>query len=305
MEKFNRKVSIIIPTYKRPDNLARAINSVLNQTYTNIEVIVVDDNDPNMVYREETEKLMAQYSECKNIKYIRHSRNSNGAVARNTGYTYAEGEYIGFLDDDDEFERNKIQLQVEKLESFTSEYKGVYCGYKVILNGKEISRVTTLPEGNLQLDLFQMNYSLKAGSGLLVEDTVFKELGGFDESFERHQDYEFLIRFFEKYKLACVFEPLVKIHQDSRINYPDGKSFSQIKQQYLNKYFSILNKYPKKQRAIIYKNHWLEISKVFLINRDYLNALHFLIKAIKMKFPTIRNWRALFGCFIKGVLKKH
>ena len=95
------KVSVIITTYKRADMLSRAINSVLNQTYKNIEVIVVDDNGNGSEYRLKTEIIMNKYSQIDNLKYIKHKENKNGSAARNTGIREATGDIICFLDDDD------------------------------------------------------------------------------------------------------------------------------------------------------------------------------------------------------------
>src|SRR5699024_12399636 len=101
------KVSVIMPTYKRADMLERAINSVLNQTYNDVELIVVDDNNPNTVYRKETSKVMKKYKNYNRVRYIKHERNMNGAVARNTGIFYSTGELITFLDDDDWYDEKK------------------------------------------------------------------------------------------------------------------------------------------------------------------------------------------------------
>ena len=77
----NPLVSVIIPTYNRPDNLSRAIDSVLNQTYDNIEVIIVDDNNPNTEARVRTEEFMSQYEKNSHIKYIKHEKNKNASAA--------------------------------------------------------------------------------------------------------------------------------------------------------------------------------------------------------------------------------
>ena len=111
---MNPLVSVIIPTYKRSDMLPRAINSVLKQTYENVQVVVVDDNDSNSEYRRCTEKQMSFYANDKRVKYIRHCKNSNGAVARNTGIKNADGEIITFLDDDDVYQTDKIKKQVSR-----------------------------------------------------------------------------------------------------------------------------------------------------------------------------------------------
>ena len=119
-------VSIIIPTYKRPDTLDRAINSVLNQTYKNIEVIVVDDNNPDTEARSKTEHIMSVYADNPRVRYIKHEKNKNGSAARNTGARYSQAKYVAFLDDDDEFFPEKIEAQVKRLEELPDEYAVCY-----------------------------------------------------------------------------------------------------------------------------------------------------------------------------------
>ena len=109
MKNTQNKVSIVIPTYKRADKLNRALESCLKQTYENIEIIVVDDNVEGSSYRNETEKTMKKYLEQKKVKYIKMKKNGGGAAARNFGIDNATGDYIAFLDDDDEFVYNKIE----------------------------------------------------------------------------------------------------------------------------------------------------------------------------------------------------
>lgn len=94
-------VSVIIPTYKRATTLLDAIRSVLNQTYKNIEIVIVDDNGKGTYEQLETERLLKQYIENQQIIYIVHEYNKNGSAARNTGLMASHGAYINFLDDDD------------------------------------------------------------------------------------------------------------------------------------------------------------------------------------------------------------
>ncbi len=105
-------MSVIIPTYKRSEFLQRAIDSVLNQTYPNIEVIVVDDNNPGSEFRLKTEQVMKQYLILDNVIYIKNNKNLGGALARNQGIYRANGDYITFLDDDDVYLPKKINTQV-------------------------------------------------------------------------------------------------------------------------------------------------------------------------------------------------
>ena len=106
-------VSVVIPTYSRNDSLCRAIDSVLDQTYQNLEIIVVDDNPMDSEWRKSTETLMAKYADDHRIRYLKNKENLGGAGARNVGIKAARGDYIAFLDDDDVYFKERIDNQLE------------------------------------------------------------------------------------------------------------------------------------------------------------------------------------------------
>lgn len=109
----NPLVSVIIPTYKRADRLPVALQSVLSQTYKNIEVIVVNDNDPDTEWDKSTEELLVQCARQDNrLTFIHTKGSTGGGAARNYGCHNAKGEYLAFLDDDDEFMPDKIETQL-------------------------------------------------------------------------------------------------------------------------------------------------------------------------------------------------
>jgi glycosyltransferase involved in cell wall biosynthesis len=209
------KVTIIIPTFKRPTYLKRAVYSVLNQTYRNIELIVVDDNNEGDKYRKETQVLMEGIYD-KRVKYIRHKRNKNGAAARNTGIAYSKGSYIAFLDDDDEFMPNRIEVLVKKMESLDKSWGICYTGYTKYIKNMKIIRGKEKIEGNAFLQALMRNIYLGAGSNLFVRREVVKEVEGFDESFERNQDIEFLLRVLNKFKIKYIDEELLIVHYEVR-----------------------------------------------------------------------------------------
>ena len=124
-------VSVVIPTYNRPVYLKRCIDSVLNQNYPEIEIFVVDDNDPGTDARAETEALMESFSDNEMICYLKHEKNRNGSAARNTGWRASHGEYITFLDDDDEIASSKIEKQVQCLENLDDSWGMCYTGYRL------------------------------------------------------------------------------------------------------------------------------------------------------------------------------
>ena len=109
------KVSVIIPTYKRSEFLLRALDSVLNQTWENIEAVIVDDNGEGSPYREATQASLETYAGDSRVVRVLNARNMGGALARNEGIAAASGEYITFLDDDDIYLPDKVRVQVEAM----------------------------------------------------------------------------------------------------------------------------------------------------------------------------------------------
>lgn len=104
-------VSCIIPSFKRNDMISRAIDSVLAQTYSNIEILIVDDNDKGSEYSTTLKEIVKSYDN-ERVKLLAQPSHINGAAARNFGVKHAEGEYIAFLDDDDEWLPTKIEKQI-------------------------------------------------------------------------------------------------------------------------------------------------------------------------------------------------
>lgn len=216
-----KKVSVIIPTYKRAAFLTRAIDSVLASTYENVEIIVVDDNNAGDEYRLETEKEMNdRYSGNEKVLYLQHPVNKNGSAARNTGIRVASGDYIMFLDDDDEFFPTKIEMQVRFLDAHP-EYGVCYTKYIDVMKNGKIRKGVERRQGNLLVDELSRNLFIHAGSNLMLRSYVVKEVNGFDESFARNQDIEFLIRVLRSYRIGFVdcLGLKVYLHPKSNIDY--------------------------------------------------------------------------------------
>ena len=183
-------VSVIIPTYKRPDTLDRAVRCVLNQTYPNVEAIVVDDNDPDTEGRLRTEEMMKQFEGNPRVKYIKHDHNRNGSAARNTGVRSSRAEYVAFLDDDDEFMTGKIAAQVQVLQDRGLEWGACYSKYSYKKTGMNELISSEHREGNLYLEALMRSFHIAGGSNLLVRRIYYDQIGGFDEAFRRNQDVE-------------------------------------------------------------------------------------------------------------------
>ncbi len=205
-------VSVIVPTYKRPNQIGRTIESVLKQTYSNIEIIVVDDNGRDSGFQKETFDAIKKYIE--NVKYIVHDINRGGSAARNTGWRKAGGKYITFLDDDDEIEPTKMEKQVECMERLNDEWGGCYTGYRLLRSDNSWQISSEKRSGDCYINALMRTMYIGGGSNLFLKKGAIDEIAGFDESFIRNQDIEFLVRFTHKYKLAYIDEILLTIHQD-------------------------------------------------------------------------------------------
>ena len=252
-------ISIIIPTYARPTNLVSAIKSAVNQTYKNIEIIVVDDNGLGTPQQKATELLLKNYIDNNVIKYIKHDINKNGSAARNTGFAQSKGEYIAYLDDDDEFLPTKLQCQLTVLQTLDKTWGGCYCNTTLIDKDGNKTVYPCQKSGDLTVDML-LEKAFFNTSTLLLRRDVIEELHGFDESYQRHQDWEFLIRFFRKYKLKLVDENgslLNRYTADStafskRIN---GKNIIILKKKFLNEFRLDILRY--KEANSIFITHWL------------------------------------------------
>ena len=258
-------VSIIIPTYKRNENLEKAIDSVLKQTYDNIEIIVVDDNDSETTYREKNEILMNRYKKNSKVIYIKHEKNKNGAAARNTGIKQANGSYIGFLDDDDEFMPTKIEEQVSFLEK-NIEYNCVGCQ---IYRGQRIEK-QKINEETLLEDILSLKIS-PITSMLLFREKAIKDINGFNENYRRHQDVEMLARYLQKNRFGYIEKPLIKMGINNGENQLNGEKLKELKEQFLKDFMPAIDDLENKRKGSkkrILCSHYVAMTINFLKNRN-------------------------------------
>lgn len=184
-------VSVVISTFNRAGLIARAINSIQNQTYKNIEIIIVNDASSD-----NTEDVVKAIPDAR-IRYIRHEKNKGLPAGRNTGIRAATGEYIAFLDDDDEWREDKLEKQLRVIDN----YDAVLCDS--LWNGR-LRRLHRRPVVTLD-DLRRGSF---ASPTLLAKANVLKEVL-FDESLKQGEDWDAFIRIAQRYSIGYVSEPLV------------------------------------------------------------------------------------------------
>lgn len=252
-------VSIIMPTYNRSKTLAKSIESVLNQTYKDWQLIVVDDGSTD-----DTEDLMAAYKEEKRIIYYKQA-NAGPIKARNNGARLAEGEWLAFLDSDDEWLPEKLEKQIALAKD-----KGdvlVYGNfYYIDDNGKiigEFFKDKTRPySGKILPDLLLDNFVLT--SSVLVKKKIFDEVGGFNEKLDLTigEDYELWLRIADKIEFYYIAEPiaLYRVHEIQLTKKKLAVYWSQLKLFiYL---FDNASKYETMNRLMVVKSFLLRIKRV-------------------------------------------
>lgn len=276
MNKQIPLVSCIIPSYKRNDMITRAIDSVLAQTYSNIEVLIVDDNENNSEYSIRLKEIIDSYNKP-NVRLLTQPCHINGAVARNFGVKHASGEYIAFLDDDDEWLPSKIEKQIEYINRHP-EIKGVSTLNSLYTNGKQIASPKEYNTDNLQLKVFLREVDI-ATSTFLCEKEALINMGCFDEHLIRHQDLQLFVAFLDLYKIGLVPEILVKMHCDSTLNRPNVERLIKIKEDYFKSVKDYLDKYSPKEQKRIMANHYFEVSYIAFKEKKISTFIKYLFKA--------------------------
>lgn len=279
---MNGLVSIIIPTYKRSVELKRAIDSVLKQTYKNIEIIIIDDNGPGTKWNETVKKIMSEYSCMENIKYIVNEKNMGGAATRNIGIENARGEYIAFLDDDDEYYEEKISKQVKLFENSLDESIAlVYCYTESYdENNNKIQEYKYDYVGNCLFEA--MCGCIASTSQWLCKAKYLNEVGNFTDVPSK-QDSTVIIKLLNSgFKVDRVPEILVRYNEHSNERISSG-GLKNIEGEKLLRDFcrSIYNKLNKKEITKIEGEFSFRLAKLYIRNSMYNEA--------KKEFKNILN----------------
>jgi len=265
-------VSVVIPTYNRAHLIGMSIQSVLDQTYQDFEIIVVDDGSTDNI-----EEVVRSFSDPR-IKYVKHQENRGGSAARNTGIELAKGEFIAFQDSDDEWFPEKLAKQMKVFENAPMEVGVVYTGFLRIVNDKRIyipQSWVKQKEGNIHEELLKGNFVTT--QSIVARKECFEKAGMFDESLPRLQDWELVISLSKYYNFKCIDEPLLTSPFT-----PD--SISANKEALIKALKIILSKHfdDFAEDKNILSKHYFGIGVSLCSNGDFRNGRDYLIKAAKI-----------------------
>lgn len=279
----NKLISINITTFNRAQLLKRCIDSVLSQTYTYIEINIVDDcSDDN------TQKVINEYSKKDNrIKYYRHEKNLGNAYARNTALKYTNGYYIAFMDDDDEWiDKLKLEKQYNIFEKYDSKL-GLICSNPRIYTSSTESYDKTITKPIDLKEAILSGNSLIYNSTCFTKKSILDKIGGFDTKIPKGIDSDFFRTCIVKYDYDVYFmnEVNTAVHEYGDDRMTPLKSIKAMKKNIrsnelcLNKFKNYFKNYPHIKR---YRK--ISIIKQYLKLMIKENTLKYLDNVIQIVF---------------------
>jgi glycosyltransferase involved in cell wall biosynthesis len=202
-------VTVVVPVFNRVSELRRALRSVLQQSYQDFEIIVVDDAST-----ENIGAAIADFTDSR-IRLITKPVNEGAAAARNTGIAEARGRWVAFLDSDDEWLPNKLEVQIRQLASQPNGARISCSGYVILhLQERRARAFRPRPRDGLARQLV-WGCNLSPGTTLVAERECFDEIGPFDVTLRRFEDWDWLMRYVKRYPIAIAPEILARVNKDS------------------------------------------------------------------------------------------
>ena len=249
-EEIASMISVIITTCRRPpDVVERAIRSVIVQTNHDWELLIVDDSPESYEKRNEVREMVLRYAADHPITYLSNEANSGACYSRNRGLGMARGEYVAFLDDDDEWLPQKLALQAAALDRAPDNAALVYCRSFWLVVGEGYRKLGALddhPQEKRDLYDALMRYGNFVGgmSFPMMRTACVRQVDGFDSLMQAAQDYDLWLRLSVHYSFIALDEPLVVYyqHNDGSITGNPAKRIAGIERliqknsDYLNKH---------------------------------------------------------------------
>lgn len=253
-------VSVVIPTYNRGYTIERAIRSVINQSYKNLEIIIIDDASTD-----NTREIISRINDNR-IKYIAHNQRKGPSSARNTGIKTSCGEFISFLDSDDEYLPDKIERSLEVIRNKSLRIGMVASLYYIIENGRE--RIAS--EGKINLKRY-----IPLLSTWVVRRDVFKKIGFFNEAVLIGEDAEFFWRFRKKFSFVFIPHPLVRKYMTPDMSHASKEKILKLRKK------TIINLWKQKDKKLTARLLNI-LGKDYRGQRNYKLAKKYFLMAFKI-----------------------
>lgn len=276
MSDTNPRVSVVIPTYKRDTKyLLRAIVSIQNQTYKNTEIVIVDDNPPDSEFRKRTIDFMKQYTDNPDVIYFVNEKNMGGSLARNNGIKVATGQFITFLDDDDEYLAEKIEKQLNFMLSQDCDMSftdlKLVNDNKGVVDYREYSNINSFDKQSLLK--YHIMRHLTGTPTFMYKANKLKDIGGFEDA-SMGQEFYLMLKSIEKDLKICYLpecDVIAYRHKEGGISQGKNKIIGEnALYDFKKKYFSI---FTAKEKMFIKFRHYAVMVVAYKRNKEYLKAL--------------------------------
>lgn len=288
-------VSVIVPTYNRATLACRAIRSVLGQTYRDFEVLLVDDASTD-----DTESMVQALGDAR-IRYLRQPENRDVSAARNRGMRAARGQFIAFLDSDDEWLPDKLEQQLEVMRKAPPCVGLVYTG--AVRRHDDGSECIRLPKhrGDVLAELLLFNITDAGSASVLMRRNVVRVVGFFDEGIPAMEDYDYWIRVARFYHFDFVNQPLVRYYEVQRDDRRSLLCDSDVRarQRLFDKFRSDLNRNGLAHRFLLISAKRRMTSDALA---DRLGALTLVLRAMTLSPADPQSYRLLYRIFFKQTL---
>lgn len=276
-------VSIIMPSYKRENVVVeRAVRSLMDQTYSNIEIILIDDNarEDLKVYRNQLEKMVHDLGDNR-IVYIQNTKNLGGAGARNEGIKHCVGEYVTFLDDDDEYLPEKVEKQIEYMIKNSLDV----CFGKLNIYNEE-DKLIDVREHEIEsfdtecLRRYHLTRQITGTPTFMVKKQVLIDIGGFDVV-PMGQEYYLMHKMLQgNYKFGYYSDCFIKAYRTKAEAISTGKnkiSGEKALYKFKKSYFDMLN---FNERKYVRCRHYAVMAMAYKRNKKYFKAIWSLFVSV-------------------------
>lgn len=281
-------ISVVLPTHNRANTLRRAIDSVLSQTFEDLELIVIDDASDD-----HTKQVVDGLTDPR-LRYLHHHVNRGAPAARNTGIDAARGTYVAFQDSDDFWQPDKLAKQMAVVESADGTDEIIYCG--MLRREGDVDRyipdrAVALRDGDILRQLLFANFV--GTPTLVVRCSLLRGIGGFNVELGRYQDWDLAIRLAEIARFRLVDEPLVIAHDTPGNISSDIAAGAAAMRTILDSHRGLYQRYPQAMAHILAGMGHLEC-----LSGELADARRHFRQTLRITPHSPKVWAALLLSFL-------
>lgn len=290
------EISVIITTYRRPRELTRAIHSARSQTRSCIEILVVNDDKDSA---SEIIDIIGSFNDPR-IKYADNERTKGGNGARNTGILKAQGHYIHFLDDDDQF----LPTRLEEIYVFLEENRLQACFTDFILdvNGRDYKMKAIRCPVTLE-NYLSDKIIWGSSSNLCLEKDLIDRIGFWNEQLKRHQDLEYMVRILASSVVGYLDKKLLIVNGHNRFQDVNLMEVEESKELYLNLIQPHIRHIDKKIVDYHYATHYRNLALYYGEKGNIKKMVNYGLASIKYKILSPEKYVRFLLCILKAYLK--